>query len=414
MPELTLDVAKEIAELGVKFNAWSWDNPDNVTDELVIETAQKLIDEASQASRNGSVNDAVLEILFAAKIEPLSESTKEAFAQRFPQIVGTNGHAAESDLGQTALDEMVDETVSELAAQAQAADGKLEIEGIFPGYDDYKVADIKKAILDSAASGDFSPDEWEQVKAYEAANEERKTILSLEPEFKAPEPEVPMTDVGHVHGEHIIAAVEEVAAESKPVMTGSIIDRGEVTFPQQGTPGVDSVKDFYESGGAGSIAQQENLPLPTPVELASNPPILPINITGEDDAVLSNLATQFHSCLVRTLWLQSQEEGRERAAEHLEREAERDAYVSAYELHKSEIPEEKRTQPTALEAARKAAERDAESAGPVRNYRSRKIRHAIDARELKALASGYDKAIFRIKDELERRNLGQRSSASTK
>jgi hypothetical protein len=58
-------------------------------------------------------------------------------------------------------------------------------------------------------------------------------------------------------------------------------------------------------------------------------------------------------------------------AEHLEREAERDAFVRAYELHKQQIPEEKRTQPTALEAARKQAEKDAELADPVRTWRNR-------------------------------------------
>jgi hypothetical protein len=131
--------------------------------------------------------------------------------------------------------------------------------------------------------------------------------------------------------------------------------------------------------------------------------VLPIDITTTGDQELSRVATQFHSCFARAQWLQSQEEGRERAAEHLEREAERDAYVQAYELHRNEIPEEKRTQPTALEAARKAAERDAEMADPVRHYRSRKVRHGIDARELRALASGYDKAVWRVNEELDRR-----------
>jgi hypothetical protein len=131
--------------------------------------------------------------------------------------------------------------------------------------------------------------------------------------------------------------------------------------------------------------------------------MLPIDITSTDDKELSRIATMFHSCFARAQWLLSQEEGRRDHAEHLEREAERDAYVRSYSEHQEAIPEEKKTQPTALEAARKAAERDAETAADVRRYRSAKVGHAIDARELKALAVGYDKAVWRINEELDRR-----------
>jgi hypothetical protein len=166
--------------------------------------------------------------------------------------------------------------------------------------------------------------------------------------------------------------------------------------------GGDAVNAFY-TGDSPSRAQQENLPLPQKVDFGQNPPIIPIDITTIGDKELSQEAARFHSCFAFAQWLLSQEEGRRDAAEHLEREEERGAYVSAYELHKNEIPEEKRSQPTALEAARKAAEKDAESADPVRRYRSAKVRHGIEARELKALASGYDKAVWRVDKELDRR-----------
>jgi hypothetical protein len=56
-----------------------------------------------------------------------------------------------------------------------------------------------------------------------------------------------------------------------------------------------------------------------------------------------------------------------------------------------------------VENARRAAGHDADGATAVRSYRSRKVRHGIDARELKALAAGYDKAVWRINEELSRR-----------
>jgi hypothetical protein len=77
--------------------------------------------------------------------------------------------------------------------------------------------------------------------------------------------------------------------------------------------------------------------------------------------------------------------------------------VRSYELHKQQIPEEKRSQPTALEAARKQAEKDAELNDPVRTWRSRRVRHGVEVRELKALATGYDKAVWRVDKELDRR-----------
>jgi hypothetical protein len=406
MPDLTLPVAKGVIDKAIQFEAFNWDNPADATDEAIMTNATKLVDIVTQASQTGSVSDAVLEILHVTQIEPLSEVTKEAYVARFGGE--TNGHAptaqdaptngvgfvapAPSE-GQGSQSSVSHPPGVDSEASAQSPENLDDVFG--PGYDDLKVADIKKAILASAASGDLSEEEWEKIKAYEAAHEERKSILSLQPEFKAPEPEP--------------APEPELAVTTGPVtMTGGAgVNLGPVT-----TTG-DSVKVFY-AGDSPSIARQENLPLPEAVDASQSPPMLPIKITDVGDSVLSDLSTQFHSYYTRTLWLLSQEEGRRDMAEHLEREAERDAYIQAYEMHKSAIPEEKASQPTALEAARKAAEKDSETAGPVRHYRDRKIRHSAEARELKALSIGFDKSMFRIKDELERRGLSSRSSASVK
>jgi hypothetical protein len=384
MPELTLERAKDVIEKAIEHEAFSWDDPSSVTDEKTVASATNLLGLCEQASKGGSVADAVLEILHAAGVEPLSDVTREAYTRKFGADALTNGHApVESAEPAPEPDDSPVRSVSEQASDPASAPDLSEI---FPGYDDFKVADIKKAILESAASGELTSEEWELIKAYERVNEERKTILSLEPEFKAPEP-------------------EPTPQPTAPSATGAFTQTMTVTPAPDGSAQTVEFTQPSETseGGETSRAQQEGLPLPQQIDFAQSPPVLPINITSTGDAELSQIATQFHSCYARAHWAQSQEEGRRDHAEHLEREAERDAYIQAYELHRNEIPEEKRTQPTAIEAARKAAERDAETNGQVRKYRSAKVRHGIDARELKALAAGYDKAVWRINEELERR-----------
>jgi hypothetical protein len=415
MPDLTIDVAKAVVDKAIAHDAWAWDDAAAVTDELQVTTAQTLIDAATQASHNNSVADAVIAILHAANVEPQSAATRERYdeyvrkineASALASTPKTNGnapveHASATPPAEpsapvgfgtpTSSQEQGSPDSSVEADSTSAPASTADISDIFPGYDDLKAADVKKAILASVASGDLSEDEWLRIRDYESLNEERKSILSLEPEFPAPEPE-PTPEPALAPGAH------QGPDRSGGVSTGFVSDSNSgITHT-----GGDDVHAFYE-GGSPSRAQQESLPLPAEVDIAATPPVLPIDITTTGDQELSRVATQFHSCFARAQWLQSQEEGRERAAEHLEREAERDAYVQAYELHRNEIPEEKRTQPTALEAARKAAERDAEMADPVRHYRSRKVRHGIDARELRALASGYDKAVWRVNEELDRR-----------
>jgi hypothetical protein len=368
MSEITLPTAKAVVEKAVEFEAWTWDDPSAVNDELIASTAKMLVDATVQAARNDSVAPAVLEILKVSGLIPqdASATTLQAYEQRFGKVE-TNGHAPAQEPA-TAF------TKPEEPAEApsEPAPAAPDISDIFPGYDDLKAADIKKAILDSAASGDL-------IKAYEEANEDRKTIRSLEPVFKAPEP--------------------EPTPEPQPTAPSALGDpTGAVSFVHTEGNGVVA---FYENTEP-TRAQQENLPIPGQVDTSLNPPILPIDITTVSDQELSRTATQFHSCFAFAQWLQSQEEGRERAAEHLENEAHHDAYVAALAQHESAIPDDKRTA-AAVENARRAAGHDADGATAVRSYRSRKVRHGIDARELKALAAGYDKAVWRINEELSRR-----------
>jgi hypothetical protein len=255
------------------------------------------------------------------------------------------------------------------------------------------LSDIKKAVLHFASTGELSPEEWEQIKAYEAANEERKTILSLQPEFPAPEPEpTPVADLPSADQ----AGVSAFGGGGAPVEEQQSATEFFVNGAKEGG---DSIQAFYNDETI-SRAAQEGLPIPPQAPEA--PLVMPINITATSSEELSRLATEYYSRFSRTEWLISQESGRERAAEQLEQDAHRDAYNQAYAHHTSAIPEGK-AGPTALDAARKLAEKDADGAQAVHTWRTRKIRHGIDTNELKALARIYDKGMWRINEELERR-----------
>jgi hypothetical protein len=414
--QFTLEKARAIVDKAVEYGAWN-DLPADVLDETIMEVAETVIDSAVQADANRSVNDAVLELLFAASIEPTSEPTREAYARRFNVTLApaaSNGNAGQP----AAVTDQSSHDVPGAPAQASAFDraaepptepqssafskpadspeqatGEGDISDIFPNYDDRKVAEIRKAVLDSAASGDLSPEEWERIKAYEVAHEDRKTIRELQPEFKAPEPEPQQVTI-----------TPAPDGSSTTVTWGAQESPVAFTATGAGAPPSDddvSLEQVY-AGHVPSLAQQEGLPIPHDADF-SGAPNLPIDITGITDEQLSQLGTKFHSYFARGQWLLSQEDGRVTMAEHLEREAERDAFVRAYELHKQQIPDEKRSQPTALEAARKQAEKDAELADPVRTWRNRRVNHSVQARELKALCTVWDKAVWRVDKELDRR-----------
>jgi len=378
MPERSLASAKEIVAKGIEYSAWDWDDPDSVDDASVMNAAKQLVDGATQASKNGSVNDAVLEILFAAQIEPTSEPTREAYTRRFKvELPSDNGHGEPQQVP----------TPQPMQVFHPAdSDQSIDINSIYPGYDDQKVADIKKAVLHFASTGELSPEEWEKIKAYETSHEERKTILSLQPEFKAPEPE-PAPE-SHSVGPSATGAFAQPNVISDGV-TATATDS-------------DTSLETVYNGESVSRAAQEGLPIPPQLH-TEGALTIPIDITNVSDQELSRLATQFHSLFARAQWLLSQEEGRERSAEALEQDAHRDAFARAVAQHESAIPADKRTA-SAVENARRQAGHDADVAEPVRVWRSRKVRHGIEARELKALAVGFDKAVWRINEELERRS----------
>jgi hypothetical protein len=171
MPDLTIDVAKAVVDKAIAHDAWAWDDAAAVTDELQVTTAQTLIDAATQASHNNSVADAVIAILHAANVEPQSAATRERYdeyvrkineASALASTPKTNGnapveHASATPPAEpsapvgfgtpTSSQEQGSPDSSVEADSTSAPASTADISDIFPGYDDLKAADVKKAIL---------------------------------------------------------------------------------------------------------------------------------------------------------------------------------------------------------------------------------------------------------------------------
>jgi hypothetical protein len=416
MPERTLDLdlAKAVVDLGIERGGWSWESPDSVTEADIHNAAETLIKQCMAATANNSISPDVLDILHAGQVEPVSDVSREAYAQRFSVQLSSNGHAAQTSSapseaqGPDSPEQASPGPVGspEPAREAAPAEGPSteRINAIFGGmvYDDQKVKDIRELVLVSAKSGDLSPEEWEQIKAYEAAHEERKTILSLEPEFADPEPE-PVAPAEPV--QTVVDAVHLDSADAFKHQDGFSVPREADDY------GTNAGMGAFYNGEVPSRAEQEGLPIPP--KPAGEAPLLPIDITSTSDQELSRIATIFHSWFSHTEWVISQELGRERSAETMEAECHRDEFARAVSMHESAIPEDKRTA-SAVENARRQAAHDADAASTVRLWRNRKVRHGIDARMLKALATGYDRAVWRITDELARRGAVAKNSTATR
>jgi hypothetical protein len=372
MPDLTVDVAREVVKIAIARNAYSWDGGiDRSGDEVeVVQIATDLIERATTALNKGIKNpniDAILEAAGSAPTNGHVEQTSPAPAPSEAQETRSKEQASSSPVGSA-------EPVKEAAPAAGEA---VDIESIYPGYDSQTVDGIIKAITHFASTGDLLEEEWLQILAYEASHEAREEILKLVPTFKSDEPE-PAPEAP----EPVIVPESTIGPVAEPV-------------------GDNDLEASYH-GANPSRAAQERLPIP-PMPQTDAALVMPVDITAVGDAELSQLATSYHSHFARAQWLQSQEEGRERYAEHLEGEAHRDAFAQSVARHESAIPDDKRTA-SAVENARRQAGHDADSAQPVRVWRSRKIDHGIQARELKALAAIYDKAVWRINEELQRRS----------
>jgi hypothetical protein len=96
--QLTPDLSKAVYGKAVEFGAFTaFENPESVADSEYQKAASMLIEAVTTAASNGNVAPAVLEILHVAQIEPASDSTREAYKQRFGSLptapAETNGHS---------------------------------------------------------------------------------------------------------------------------------------------------------------------------------------------------------------------------------------------------------------------------------------------------------------------------------
>jgi hypothetical protein len=335
MPDLTVDVAREVVKIAIARNAYSWDGGiDRSGDEVeVVQIATDLIERATTALNKGIKNpniDAILEAAGSAPTNGHVEQTSPAPAPSEAQETRSKEQASSSPVGSA-------EPVKEAAPAAGEA---VDIESIYPGYDSQTVDGIIKAITHFASTGDLLEEEWLQILAYEASHEAREEILKLVPTFKSDEPE-PAPEAP----EPVIVPESTIGPVAEPV-------------------GDNDLEASYH-GANPSRAAQERLPIP-PMPQTDAALVMPVDITAVG-------------------------------------EAHRDAFAQSVARHESAIPDDKRTA-SAVENARRQAGHDADSAQPVRVWRSRKIDHGIQARELKALAAIYDKAVWRINEELQRRS----------
>lgn len=418
MPELNLDTAKAVVETGFRIGACEEPkDPAAMTDAYFMSVSKELIEIIEAEAANNSVHDGVLDIFHAAGIVPSSEVTRDAFLRKFPDAKpSTNGHVESEQTG--AFAQITPKPPEPAAAEKPDSE---DIDAIFGGvsYDDLLTDQVVAAVMENAASGALLVEEWYAILEYEKATEARKEILSLRPAFKEDEPDyspglpaspTEMRERQLEQQEPIKrpayeqSSVEFFAGGAKETpkrernLHDTVIIKPMADKPRQDND--DNVEAYY-NGDTVSRAQQAGLPFPAAPE-GNKPPHLPIAIDEVSSEELSRIATAYHSWFAYTQWLLAQEENRESAADHLAREAHKDAYVQAFELHKNEIPEGK-VSPTAIDNARKLADKDADMAGPVRHYRALAVRHGIDARELKALASTFEKGGWRINEEMNRR-----------
>jgi hypothetical protein len=339
--------ARKVIEVAVKHDGYEGDVPSE--DKQLIADGEQLLAMIQGAYTNGVRSDAALELLRAAGADP--DTYPDAYA----------GH--EGAKPDTAPAEKTTEPAPEAASGVDIAPDSIE--SIFPGYDDQKVKQIKEAITESAASGDLTEEEFRLIQAYEEANEGRKGILELAPEFKpkpAPKP-----------------------ASSQPAQpVGEYGDS-------------DAYAAAYEGGTLGmQRVAQEALTIPGKPE--GDEPLLPVDLTGESHQEIARLYTFFTNLEARGHWLVSQEEGRSAACAHLEHDAMRDQ--TAHFLGAMEYDRDK---PTHAERAEKEAKAQAESSDAVTIWRARRRQHEAEARSLRGLVAGWSLKRERCSREQTRR-----------
>jgi hypothetical protein len=408
---MTLEQARPIVEASIKHKAVA---AMPGTDAEIISVANQVLGACLTAYGTGTRSDPVMDVLFAAQVQPTDTHDYADVYQRQGQQPPARPQAAQAPQAAPvpaafgAVPAPAPAPVAQQAAApapapvqqqppapapaafsapqpiqaggdaasappAQAAPGGGGIDSIFPGYDDLKARDIVEAVKANAASGDLTPQEWEQIRAYEAANEGRKTIVELQPVFAQPAPPP--------------VAVPPAQVPPAPTIT------------QGPAAGGYSIEAAYADGSLGQVrARQEAIP--EPPRWQGGEPVLPVDITLASPEDLSRLAMQFNSLFARTTWLLSQEEGRARACAHLEGDYHRVAYTTAFEHLKAQV---EKVTASALTEVRQQATLAADGDATVKKWRDLKVQHEIECRDLKARIAGYESTIDRLSREQSRR-----------
>lgn len=394
---LTAEAAADLMKVAVECGAWTQAIPADQS--TMVKTADTIMGHALTAYANETRTEPILNLLFAGKVQPTATldyadvyvshgvqpppqpgapvattAVPNAFqqvAQAGPTPVAAAPAPAPTPVAAPVAFQPVAAAPSAVVQTLEQAGAQIEIESIFPGYDDYKVKDILAAIDKAAADGDLSPAEWEQIKAYEQANDQRPAIIGHQPAFKAPEPVT------------VVADFTTVASQ----------------IVQAPDAGGYSIETAYDSNQLGfQRALQESLP--EPPQWQGGVPVLPVDITQVSPEEVTRLAMQFNSLLARTTWILSQEEGRAKATAHLESDYHRVAYTNALEHGKGAM---EKVTASALTELRQQATAVADADLTVKKWRDLKVQHQIEAGDLKARIAGYDSTIDRLSREQTRR-----------
>jgi hypothetical protein len=243
------------------------------------------------------------------------------------------------------------------------------LEEPWEGYDSAKDTDIRRQMEE------FSDEEIDYVKRYEAQNKNRKRIADFKPgKRSSQERQTDQADArqGELDAEALAAADGDTKGEEK---------LPEADFePARTDEGHDHVPILTaQQERMLALAEVEKSRLPVPGDAIEDPPQFPEDIAGIDDKSLHTLHSQFNACLALANWKLGLITVDERAFKHI-------ADSKAREVRQSLDPN---NPATGKPKGREALEREAEDHHDVQVWREKQYQADLRAIPLRKLVDIY-------------------------
>jgi hypothetical protein len=340
--QFDIETARAVVQTGIDQHAWD-KMPEHEVG--IMDAANELVATSvtvsSQTDGEGKPKrpQIIKDILFLAKVDPVYKEECEARGVPYEHSAPAQEEAPVA----SAFEQ----------PNTPPPDADFDINAIIPGYDDFKVKDLKPKIAALTNQADV-----DAVKTYEEENEARKGILEFE--WTPPAP---------------------AKQESAP----------------DGDVGLDVL---YASGQVGIQTMLREGMAPPPEASGDYPDVLSIDISTISPQDLTRLSMAFQTRLSRTLLLASREEGKAKVAENLKHDARADAFQTSFSRLKGAI--DKQTA-AAVTEARQEAGREADMDDTYRLWRDRQVKHETEEATLKAVAKGFEGSIERLSREQSRR-----------